>query len=343
MTETPAETITGLPDGPDAPSPVRDTLPEARGPHLPDAVTRLGALVWVFLLLAVARLIWFVRESPPVAPYDLATIVTYGAAIVPSVVVVLLPAALLLRHGDAPERARTLLLGTVLFVIVEAMRVLNPPLQPIFEQLTPGSEETPYLVPLALVYNAGIGLLGSYAVANIAIGLARARRYEDPSGAAIVTALVVAAVSLVAVGGVIAVSQLPLDEIPMTPTVILYLVSTVFLSTLFAASFAYLAAVAIRGTRAGELPVSGWTAAALGGGLIIAAYTTRAVLVVFTVTPETQSLFTNLGFALSVTVALGYLGLLIGFLLGLPSLDEADDDVVDDDDDGEDAEGEGVD
>lgn len=335
MTETSAETITGLPDGPDAPSPTSDTMPEARGPHLPDTVTRHGALAWAFLLLAVARLIWFVRESPPVAPYDLATIVSYGAAIVPSVVVVLLPAGLLLRHGDAPSRARTLLLGTVLFVLVEGMRVLNPPLRPIFEQLTPGSEETPFLVPLALVYNAVIGLLGSYAVANIALGLARARRYEDPPGAAVATALMVVAVSLVAVGGVIAVSQLPLDQITMTPTVILYLVSTVFLSTLFAASWAYLAAVAVRGARAGELPESGWTAAALGGGLIIAAYTVRAVLVVFTVTPETQALFTNLGFALSVTVALGYLGLLIGFLLGLPSLDEVDDDVLDDDADGE--------
>jgi hypothetical protein len=335
MTDTPAGTITGLPD---APSPTGDTIPEARGPHLPDAVTRLGALVWAFLLLAVARLIWFVRESPPVSPFDLATIVTYGAAIVPSVVVMLLPAALLLRHGDAPDRARTLLLGTVLFVLVEGMRVLNPPLQAIFEQLTPGSDETPYLVPLALVYNAMIGLLGSYAVANIGLGLARTRRYEDPPGAAIVTALVVVAVSLVAVGGVIAVSQLPLDQIPMTPTVILYLVSTVFLSTLFAASWAYLASAAIRGTRAGELPASGWTAAALGGGLIITAYTARAVLVVFTVTPETQSLFTNLDAALSVTVALGYLGLLIGLLLGLPSLDEVVDDVAD-----EDADGEGVD
>lgn len=278
-------------------------------------------------MLAVARLIWFVRESPPVAPYDLATIVTYGAAIVPSVVVVLLPAALLLRHRDAPDRAGTLLLGTALFVLVEGMRVLNPPLQPIFEQLTPGSEETPFLVPLALVYNAVIGLLGSYAVANIALGLARARRFEDPPGAAIVTAMVVVAVSLVAVGGVVAVSQLPLDQIPMTPTVILYLVSTVFLSTLFAAAWAYLAAVTIRGARAGELPASGWTVAALGSGLIIAAYTARAVLVVFTVTPDTQPLFASLGSALSVTVALGYLGLLIGFVLGLPSLDVVDDDA----------------
>jgi hypothetical protein len=193
------------------------------------------------------------------------------------------------------------------------------------------------------VYNAAIGLLGSYAVANIALGLARARRYEDPPGAAIVTAMMVVAVSLVAVGGVVAVSQLPLDQIPMTPTVVLYLVSTVFLSTLFAAAWAYLAAVTIRGARAGELPASGWTAAALGGGLIIVAYTARAVLVVFTVTPETQPLFTSLDSALSVTVALGYLGLLSGLILGLPSLDVVDDEVEDEGFDDERVDDEGVD
>jgi hypothetical protein len=330
VTDPGADPITDHLDDRDAPSPTTGTYPEARGPHLPDTVTRLGAFVWVFLLLGVARLIWFVRESPPVAPYDLATVVTYGSAIVPSVAVVLLPAALLLRHGDALHRARTLLLGTILFTVVEALRVLNPALQPIFEQLTPGSEETPYLVPLALVYNAAIGLLGSYAIANIALGLARARRYEDPSGTRIVSAAMIVAVSLVAVGGVVAVSLLPLDEIPMTPTVILYLASTVVLSVVFAASWAYLAAVTIRGAGAGELPESGWSAVAIGSGLIIAAYVVRSVLVAVTPTPDTQPLFTTIGHMWSLMVALGYLGFLVGLFLGLPSLDDVDAEDVDD-------------
>jgi len=302
---------------------------DSRGPHLPDVVTRIGVLAWVFLLLGVARLIWFVRESPPPAAFDPAAIVSYGASIVPSVVVVLLPAALLLRHRDAPVRARTLLFGTVLFVFVEGLRVLNPPLQPIFEQLTPGSAETPYLVPLALIYNAAIGLLGAFAIANIGLGLARARRYEDSSGTRIVDAAMIVAVSLVAAGAIVAISRLPLDEITMTPTVIGYLASTMIIGTLFTASWAYLAAVAIRGARAAEQPASGWTVAAMGGGLIIAAYATRAVLATFTVTPDTQPLFTSLWQALSVTVALGYLGLLVGLLLGLPSLEDVDDDVID--------------
>ncbi|MEX1170253.1 MAG: hypothetical protein WEE50_08950, partial [Chloroflexota bacterium] len=344
MTDSPTEAIVDGSEDRLGRSTAATTAPEPRGPHLPDVVTRFGALAWVFLLLGAARLIWFVRESPPPAPIDPAAIVSYGASLVPSVAVVLLPAALLLRHRDAPARARTLLFGTILFAIVEGLRVLNPPLQPIFEQLTPGSVETPYLVPLALIYNAAIGLLGAFAIANIGLGLARARRYEDSSGTRIVDAAMVVAVSLVAAGAVVAVGQLPLDEIPMTPTVIGYLASTMIIGTLFAASWAYLAAVAIRGTRAGELPESGWTVVAIGGGLVIAAYATRAVLVTFTVTPESQPLFTSLGHALSVTVALGYLGLLLGLFLGLPSLEDVDEGDVDEEDvDEEDVDEEDVD
>ena len=306
---------------------------EARGPHLPDAVTAIGAYVWSFVLLAVARLVWFVRESPPAAPYDVASVLTYAAGVVPSVVAILLPGALLLRHPDAADRARTLLFGAVLFAVVEGMRVLNPPLQPVFEQLTPGDEATPFLVPLALLYNAAIGLLGAYALANMGIGLARARRYEDPAGASVVGAIMIVAVSLVAVGGIVSVSQLPLDQIEFTPTVIVYLPSTILLSVLFAAAWAYLAAAAIRGARAGELPEAGWAAAATGGGLVIAAYTVRSVILGVTPSPDLQPLFLSIHEALSVTVALGYLGLLLGMLLGLPSLDQPEE--VDEGDEGE--------
>ncbi len=297
---------------------------EARGPRLPEAVTRYGAIVWIFVVLGLARLIWFLRESPPVEPIDLATIVTYGAAVVPAVTVVLLPAALLLRHPEAPERARTLFVGTVLFAIVEGLRVLSRPLQPVFEQITPGDDATPFLVPLALIYNAAVVLLGSFAIASIGLGLARTRRYEDAAGSRIGTATMIGAVVLVAVGAVVSVSQLRLDGIPMTPTVILYLVSGVVLSVVFAAAWAYLAAVTIRGARAGERPESGWTWAAVGSGLIIAAYVTRSLLVNVSATPESQTMFLNIGYVLTITVGTGYLAFLAGLLLGLPSLADAD-------------------
>lgn len=316
-----------------------DSATEARGPHLPDAITSLGMYFWVFVLLAVARLIWFVRMSPLDNPADLGALFSYIAGITPSIVAILLPAALFLRHPEATTRARTLVIGLVLFAAVEGLRVLILPLQPIFEQLTPGSAETPFLVPLALIYNGAIGLLASFAVANIGLGLARTRRYADASGVQLLGAAMVTAVSLVAVGGVLSINQLPLDEITMTPTVVVYLASTVILSVLFAASWAYLATVTIRGSRAGELPEPAWRLAATGSGLIIAAYAIRALLVIpGSPGPDTQPLFTALASWLSIAVALGYLALLVGFLRGLPSLAEADEE--DDEDEEEEADDE---
>jgi hypothetical protein len=277
---------------------------------------------WVFVLLAVARLIWFVRISPLANP-DLAALVGYLAGITPSIVAILFPAALLLRHPDSTTRARTLVIGVVLIALVEGLRVLILPLQPVFEQLTPGSDETPFLVPLALIYNGAIGLLASFAVACLGLGLSRARRYPDASGLQLLGPLLVTAVSLVAVGGVLSVNQLPLGEITITPTVVVYLASTVILSVLFAASWAYVAAVTVRGARAGELPGPAWRAAAFGSGLIIGAYAIRSLLVIpGYVGPDTQPLFAAIDGWLSIGVAVGYLGLLVGFFLGLPSLAE---------------------
>jgi len=302
---------------------------EPRGPHLPDAVTRVPYAAWLFGLLALSRLIWFIRETelgPAPAP---SVILAYVGGLVPAVVAVLLPAILLLRHPDAWSSARTLLLGTILFAVVEGMRVLSPALQPVFESATPGSEETPYLVPLALLYSSAQGLLATFAVANVGLGLAQTRRYLDRPGTlviALVTGLVVVVASA---ARLITVSRLPFDEIPMTPTVAVYLSSAIVLGVLSVAAWGYLAATSTRGARAGEEPGGGWSLGALGAWLILSAFTIAAVAVLAEPTPETQGSFTALNQATSVIHTLGYLSLLASLLAGLPSLDPLEDDQDD--------------
>lgn len=322
-------------DGLDASEPVARSA-EPRGPHPPDVLAQVSFGVWIFGLLAIARLISFVREAHLGPVLEPSVLLAFISGLVPAVVAVLLPAALLLRHPDAWSSARTLLFGTVLFAVVEGMRVLSPTLQPLFEQVTPGSEETPYLVPLALVYTSVQGLLAIFAVANIGLGLAQARRYLDRSGMLVIAAVAGVVIVFVAATRVITVSQLPLDEIPMSPTVAGYLASVIVLGVLSIAAWGYLAATTARGARAGEDPAAGWIVGAAGAWLIVVAFVLSAAGNLAKPTPETQDLFTNLGYVISIIYTLGYLGLLGGLLLGMPSVEPLDDEDDEDDETGDD-------
>jgi hypothetical protein len=306
--------------------------PQARGPHLPDAVTAVSFGTWFFVLLALARLIWFVRETELGPAPGLAVLVGYVGGFVPAVAAILLPAALLLRHPDAATTARTLLVGTILFAAVEGMRVAGPALRPFFEQVTPGSEETPYLVPLALFYTSAQGLIATFAVANMGLGLAQARRYLDRSWTLVIAIVAGLVVIAAAAARVITVSRLPFDQIPMTPTVAVYLSSAIILGILSISAWGYLAATAARGSRAGEEPGSGWLAFAVGAWAILAAFSVGAITNLAEPTPETQELFTTLIQAISLVYTVGYLALLAGLLLGLPAVEPVDDDDKEADD-----------
>jgi hypothetical protein len=312
---------------------------EPRGPHVPDALAAVPFGAWVFGLLALARLIWFVRETELGPSPGPDVLLAYASGIVPAVVAVLLPAVLLLRHPDAWTTARTLLLGTVLLAVVEGMRVLSPALQPVFEQVTPGSDETPYLVPLSLFYSFVQGLLATFAVANIGLGLAQSRRYLDRSGTIVILFIGGAVAVVAAAARVITISRLPFDEIPMTPTVAVYLASAIVIGVLSIAAWGYLAASSARGVRAGEDPQTGWIFAAVGAWSILAAFVVGAVANLAEPTPATQGLFTTLGQGISVAHTLGYLGLLVAFLLGMPSVEPlaVEPDDGDPDEDGLDA------
>jgi len=313
--------------------------PTPRGPHLPDALGVLPGAAWAFGLLAVVRLAWSVHEANFGPAPELATVAGFVFGAIPSVVAFLLPAALLARHRDATSAARTLLLGTILLAVVEGLRVLSVPLQAVFERLTPGSVETPFLVPSALIYDAATGLLDAFAIANIGLGLAEARRYEDRARAWPVVVAVVLLVILIAVARLVSVSQLPFDQIPMTATVIAYLATTVILGVLSVGVFGYLTATATGGARSAEEPAAGWIVGAFGGWLVMAALGLFAALSLQRPTPESQPLFTNLALLAEAIFAAGYLGLFGGLALGLPSLDPVQDEDEDEDHtfDGEDA------
>lgn len=307
-----------------------DPALRTRGPHLPDAVAAVSFGTWFFALLALARAIWFVRETELGPSPDVGVLLGYVGGFVPATVAILLPAALLFRHPDAATTARTLLVGTILFAVVEGMRVVGPALQPVFEQVTPGSEETPYLVPLALLYTSAQTIIATFAVANIGLGLAQSRRYLDRSGMLAIVAVAAIVVIAAAAARVITVSRLPFDQIPMTPTVAVYLASAIILGILSIAAWGYLAATAARGAHAAEEPGSGWFAGAVGAWAILVAFSVGAIANLAEPTPETQDMFTTLIQAISLVYTVGYLALLAGLLFGLPSVEPVEDSDEDD-------------
>lgn len=309
----------------DASSERTGDTPAARGPHLPDAMRVLPGPAWVFVVLALARLAWGLREAgfeSGIDPWRVGQVLLFET---PSVVSVLLAAVLLVRHRDAPTRMRLLLVGTVVLAVVEGLRVLATPLQPVFEWLTPGDEAVTFLVPSALVYQVGINLLNAFAVAAMAAGLTRARRFHDRSATWPVDAVLAGLVVVVAITGVVSVSRLPTEQLPMTGTVVAYIVSTVVLNALSAAAFGYLAATTTAGTRSSEDPRLAWRLGFVGSWLVIGSLTALGAAGLVRTTPDTVAVMDDVVLAIEVVFSLGFVGLLAGFALGLPALDRADD------------------
>jgi len=303
---------------------------EARGPHLPDAVDRLPWSAWAFVLLGVGYLVWFVR-SPNLDPNPTAAdLVVAVLRVIPALTAILLPAALLTRHPDATSRLRTVLLGTILFAAVQGLLILSDALQPVFESLTPPTEELPFILPLSATFSTLIGLVSILALASIAFGLSQARRFEDVSGA-LVSLLVPVASVLATVGGVLAVSRLDLGDTPMSPPLAIYLASSVVVEILQVVVWAYLATVVTRGWRAGEDPTMGWALGVLSAGLVLIALGLvfgNAFLVDVNELGDggNETFVTIYGYAVATAYALGHVFLLSAFAVGLPELDEVEDD-----------------
>ncbi len=306
-------------EGPD----FEEARPVPHGPRLPAIVRILPMAAWPFVLLAVMRLGWGLHEAglgPAIDPWQIGQVVLFE---LPSVISVLLPAALLARHRDAGSRTRMLLVGMLAIVIVEGLRVSNQPLQPFFAWLTPGDQGVTFLVPSALAYQVGINLLNASAVAAIALGLTRARRFEDRSRSWPVAAVLVVPVVLVAVTGIVSISRLPAEQLPMTATVVAYIVSTVVLNVLSATAFGYLAAATTAGARAGEDPSLGWLFGAVGSWLVIGSLAALGMAGLAEATPANVGLLDGIVQVIEAVFSIGFVGLLLAFVLGLPALDPA--------------------
>ena len=195
-------------------------------------------------------------------------------------------------------------------------------LQPFLEHVVPADPDLPFIMPMVVVYGAIVSLVSSFGLAYIAVGLSQARRWEGDRG--ISTTFVLLLVGAAGLGsGIVAIAQVQLGETPWSPTLALYFGSTVVLRTLFVVAWAAVAVTAGAGARAGEDPDRGWWLAAVAGWVVVGALAIATVSGLIQ-DPRIQDWSTGIRYTITILFAAGYLGVLASFVIGLPSLAEAE-------------------
>ena len=306
---------------------MQDEADETRVPGGALAIGGLHPLAWVFIVLALADLVWFIVNAGSAQMTSLSDYAFYGLQILPAVAAVLFPAALLARHPDAATRMPVLLLGTSLFALVQLLLILATPLAPSFEAATPASDDVPF-VAMAELYNGLTLVVAALGLAFIARGLSLARQFEDRIGAWIDWVVPLAA-AFATVFGIVGATRLELGA--SVPRIVsIYIGSSVVLGILRVATWAYVLTSAVRGALAGEEPSTGWRLAAWGAGIVL--FALALVNVVGLVTVPEAWIVDAYQWTVVIAYALGHLCLLVAFTIGLPSLDPDIDDIDDIDD-----------
>ena len=173
--------------------------------------------------------------------------------------------------------------------------------------------------------------MAAFALAYMALGLSRARRYEDRVHAWLTGWLVPLATIFGAVVGVLAAARF-YGDVAMSPTLAIYLGATIVLSVVRLVVWANLLGVGVRGSTAGEAPSAGWVAATLGAAAVVVALVLVNLSNVVDLPSEDAA--TWYGYAIVVGYAVGNALLLLAFAIGLPALDDDADDDEDWDHDG---------
>jgi hypothetical protein len=285
-------------------------IPEARPPHLPDALARLSPGFFAFALVALLVAWSNVRDWIGQYPFVDSAAVIALVARVQFVVVPLLGAVLFIRHPRAHRTMPLLVFGLALMTFGEVLSAFDDPIRGFLAELSP-SDVGP-TTPATLAYAVFTSLLALFALLYVGAGLTAARR-RDRGAAERPLAIWLGALAVV--GAVVSLATIFQLEFDTSAAGIVQLVIGFVLSLLLTLGWAYVTAVAIGGWLTHEPPRSAWGLAALGLSILFAVR-----LIASTVT----ALFLGEAFLTLLTVttiasAAAWLLLLAGFALGLPS------------------------
>ncbi|MBA3235268.1 MAG: hypothetical protein H0T59_04625, partial [Chloroflexi bacterium] len=87
-------------------------------PAGPLTIGGLHWMAWLFVAFALVDVAWFVVGATFTTNPSPTDLLAYVLQVVPALAAVLLPAALLARHPDAPSRLPILVVGTMLLALV---------------------------------------------------------------------------------------------------------------------------------------------------------------------------------------------------------------------------------
>jgi hypothetical protein len=287
---------------------------QARGPHLPDVITRMSPWVYPFIVSAVvqAALAWQRLVAPGVFPrLDDVYQVQFR---IDNVLISLLGAALFIRHPDARRSLPLLAFGLGLLALGPLLDVVDSPVTQFLESLAPSGDEIIGSSPAAIAYHVFTSLIAVAAVVYVGVGLADARESRRHPAEQSILGLVMLVGIATVVLGLLAVGA---GRFPATPYEWALVTIGFVVSLLHTIAWSYVIAVTFGGWLAGDSPHRGWGLALAAGaiGLVVRIVSTMFVIVANLSVPLSSDLFTVVGTA----VTLSWLLWLVAFALGLPA------------------------
>jgi hypothetical protein len=290
----------------------QSSWPEARGPHLPDVLTRIPLQVWPFVVAAVVTVLADVDSVIAIGDtrFGLTSSISGALRLVASLALPLWGAAFFWRHPDGWRMARAIAVGTIL---AAAYALFGPVGHAIMSSLAIVDEDQ--AIAVSLVTTSVSTIIGIAAVVAVAIGLRRARR--RPDGAEPVRGLVPVLVLVTLTTA--ALSVLWLRGAELTALNVIAFVTNVVLNVGELLAWSALIAIGVAGWLADERPAPGWAlAAAAGAAMVVGQALGVSVVLLFAPSSTTG---VPIGYDLTLWIrTLAAPLLLAAFAVGLPAI-----------------------
>jgi len=292
---------------------------EPRPPHLPDRLTAVTP--WLLPFAAVAGyqfwLLWVDQPRESGLGFNLQYWLDARYQI-PAIASSMIGLALFNRHPDARRTLPQVASGAFLLALEQVMTLFQQ--GPLSPWLASTVDYETVFSPVSQGYDVLRSLVLALGIAFLASGLSAARRYESP-GLARALPLIVSVSAFVSAG--FSVLGLTFVQFDVSPAQVFAIAGTLVGQLLGTLALGYLVVVTLTGWLGQESPRSGWRLAAIASGLILLARLfAPAMSLLFPAGPAGQDVLLAVGQLVVTGSIIGWIGLLLAFVVGLPSTTE---------------------